>query len=523
MECKSARIKMWSLVWISFLIFLIKVQARPTQLPNTNEPKCSTCQPGYFVHKNCSRESDTICKPCPHGMFNHQYNLRTECNPCSKCGPGLFELKQCTQNSDVFCESCASKLHKNLKIYLEFCLGYDEDVAGMQADEGFTNKDGGASDETDVNNVKDKDAKNKNDEKVEITDEGSGEVIENFFDLEITLPPAEVAEDELLPFHSNQNEDSNELLKDSVELKPDDILEGSGGEINVLLTPTTYPFLEDLASSGEGEVIDTDYPEVNDTVDTVIIGSDKYRTHPPGGKRRGGDGDSEVVVLFPLEEEDDDDDDDDGDDEMTKEEEIHAAGVDNRQRAIIIIGVVVGAVAFFTLSFVASRYYRRKRSFKIIQDDGDNKDLEVNGSKEAIEFDDMSTANTRSYDEPDTNGRYIKTLDLEPNGTNKTADDSKKSARPRSGSTELDKHVNGIDRMKYMDETDAEVSEDEAASAKLLPKQDGAQDGAQDAAAGGQTTSLTDVVLDKLDQRLSPIEEERAPMLPKSGKGANGK
>ncbi|KAK6192655.1 hypothetical protein SNE40_004090 [Patella caerulea] len=498
---------MWSFVWISFLIFLIEVQTRPI---DTNEQTCTTCSPGYFVHKNCSSDSDTICKPCPHGTFIHLYNLRTECNPCSKCGEGLFELKQCTQNSDVFCESCASKLHKKLKIYWEFCLGYDEDVAGMQADEGFINKDDGSSDEKGVNNAKDKDTKNKNDEKIDDTDEGSGEVIENFFDLKITLPPSEVAEDELLPFHSNQNEDSNELL----QLKSDDI-EGSGGEIDVELTPTSYPSLEELPSSGEGEVIDTDYPEVNDTVDTVIIGSDRYRTHPPGGKRRGGDGDGEEAVLFPIE----DDDDDGADDEMTEEEELHAAGVGNRQRAIIIIGVVVGAVAFFTISFVASRYYRRKRSFKIIQDGGGNQELEVNGSKEAIEFQDMSKASTRSYDEPDTNGRYTKALDLEPNGTNKAADDLKKSARPRSGSSELDKHINGIDRMKYMDETDTEVSEDDAASAKLLPK----QDGAQDAAAGGQTTSLTDVVLDKLDERLSPIEEERAPMLPKSSQGTNGK
>ncbi|ESO95332.1 hypothetical protein LOTGIDRAFT_160461 [Lottia gigantea] len=461
---------------INVLVSLMSLKALPTY-------RCSLCKPGYHALTNCTVDRDTVCTPCPEGSFKHKFNSDIECNQCSQCGVGLFVLNECSRTSDVFCESCASKTHIHLKTYLEFCLGVHDEVANMQADETFVNKDElkiniNTNKESQTDTSKHKTTSNQHPKGVDKT--GSA-LLENL----VVLPEDEAEKDNLLPVYTTKEpiETDESSLYEYKEISITDNFEGSGEGSGADVFMQTTPLVEELPSSGEGEIILKDNGENNDSIETVVVfGINSFRTFPPGEEEE----DEEVIVVSPGAEKD--------------SEQLHTAAVDNRTRAAIIIAVAVGSVVFFTVGFFVSRHYRRKRSLRISEKTPSQN--HVHDSKDGIEFQDFSSK-SKIYTAPEMsnkNGSYKK-LDGG-NIEDLYATTLKKDLRSRNGSDQ-DKHVNGIDKIKYIDDTEDEGN---GASDRLLSTDQDNQD---------HSTSLSDVVLDKLEQRLSPIDEEKAPMLPK--------
>ncbi|XP_059807614.1 tumor necrosis factor receptor superfamily member 14-like [Hypanus sabinus] len=76
-----------------------------THFQHNGVPCCSACQPGFFLEIECSKTSNFVCKPCPHGSYSTQWNNLASCLRCDDCrNEGMQYKRNCTQDSNAQCE-----------------------------------------------------------------------------------------------------------------------------------------------------------------------------------------------------------------------------------------------------------------------------------------------------------------------------------------------------------------------------------------------------------------------------------
>ncbi|KAG9270930.1 tumor necrosis factor receptor superfamily member 14-like [Astyanax mexicanus] len=67
---------------------------------------CSMCEPGFYVGRNCTKDTQTRCFPCGDSCYSSEPNHYSECKKCTVCdsGLGLRVKTSCTAFSDSVCE-----------------------------------------------------------------------------------------------------------------------------------------------------------------------------------------------------------------------------------------------------------------------------------------------------------------------------------------------------------------------------------------------------------------------------------
>ncbi|KAI5093275.1 tumor necrosis factor receptor superfamily, member 1B precursor [Silurus meridionalis] len=66
---------------------------------------CSKCRPGTRMATLCTSNTDTVCEPCPDGMYSDNMNYYPNCFLCAKCPEekGMKYAKQCSKESNAVC------------------------------------------------------------------------------------------------------------------------------------------------------------------------------------------------------------------------------------------------------------------------------------------------------------------------------------------------------------------------------------------------------------------------------------
>ncbi|XP_067655252.1 uncharacterized protein [Haliotis asinina] len=516
---------------------------------------CRRCKPGYYAHASCTDTKETVCRRCPEGHFLPEWNVMDHCYPCSKCGHELFELKHCTRTSDVFCESCSSLQARGSPQYKMFCWGLDTDAAEMLSDEPERDGESGESEnvlfgeggellELDAgdgkSDVEDEDSSgqvgreedivfkealheplkaselDKKDDDVEVHDissvdlsEGSGYVlseegeemdeITELLAQSATVEPNEAIEDELIPLGKKKvspapTEVELDVDEEGSGLVVEDMTNASLAEhVNVtevpVLTEDTSRLLVEIGYSGDGEdVVVLDNATIP-TNEIIILTNNSVSLDNP---------------LLELEIEPDEPAEENKVEASVDEEPVGQGSMDGKTRTAVIVGVAVGAVIFFALGFFASRHCKKRHAFKSMKKlDTGKAGKPHNGTPEAIEF--RGGRSTGIYDP----GSYERSpLSSSPRTESVVLLSNKPlSAAPIS----QDKHVNGIDKIKYMDETTDEETDSATPHDRLIREEDAPQNA--DGQQGANT--LSNDVMNKFDDKLAPIEEERQPMLSK--------
>ncbi|XP_010720669.1 tumor necrosis factor receptor superfamily member 6B isoform X1 [Meleagris gallopavo] len=79
---------------------------------------CQQCPPGTFVAQHCTRDSPTLCSPCPDLHYTHYWNYLEKCLYCNViCGERQVEVQQCNATHNRACQ-CQEGFHAEL----EFCV-----------------------------------------------------------------------------------------------------------------------------------------------------------------------------------------------------------------------------------------------------------------------------------------------------------------------------------------------------------------------------------------------------------------
>ncbi|XP_071099914.1 uncharacterized protein [Haliotis cracherodii] len=544
--------------WTTFFVILVQILTVDS-FPGRSG--CRRCKPGYYAHASCTDTKETACRRCPEGHFLPDWNVLDHCYPCSKCGHGLFELKHCTRTSDVFCESCSSLEARASPQYKMFCWGLDADAAEMLSDE--PEKDGDKDERVPVGEGEKRLETNENDDEGDIDDEDSSGQVHQEGDIEFTEalhepPKSTDTKAEEVDIHDISNVDLSEgsgyvlseeegedmdeiteLLAQSATVEPKDAREDELiplGKVKVSPTPNEIDL--DVDEEGSGLVVEdmtnvslaehvavTDVPELTEDTSKLLV-EIGY----------SGDGDEvdvvdnatrpthEIIILtkemstmsasidnpvLGLENEEADPAEENKVEASVDEERVAQGSMDGKTRTAVIVGVAVGAVIFFALGFFASRHCKKRHAFKSMKKlDAEKAAKPQNGTPEAIEFRDGRS--TGKYDP----GPYERSpLSSSP----RTESVVLLSNKPLSTApSSQDKHVNGIDKIKYMDET----TDDEADSAtphdRLIRDEEASKN------ANGQmgAKSLSNDVMNKFDDKLAPIEEERQPMISKQSDDA---
>lgn len=80
---------------------------------------CKRCPPGQRLTRECSGTADTVCEPCPRGLYMAGRNYSPNCRTCKKCrkDKGLQYAQSCSSTENAKCE-CQPGM---------FCMmGYEE-------------------------------------------------------------------------------------------------------------------------------------------------------------------------------------------------------------------------------------------------------------------------------------------------------------------------------------------------------------------------------------------------------------
>ncbi|XP_046562263.1 uncharacterized protein LOC124271229 [Haliotis rubra] len=525
---------------------------------------CRRCKPGYYAHASCTDTKETVCRRCPEGHFLPEWNVLDHCYPCSKCGHGLFELKHCTRTSDVFCESCSSSEARGSPQYKMFCWGLDADAAEMLSDE--PEKDGGKSERVlvdegeklleidesdDEGDIADDESSGQIDQEgdivfkealheplkateidkkgddVEVHDissvdlsEGSGYVLSEEEGEEMdeitellaqsaTVEPNEAREDELIPLGKAKvspapTEVELDVDEEGSGLVVEDMTNASMAEhVNVTevpeLTEDTSRLLVEIGYSGDGEDVAV-LDNATRPADEIIILTKELSNNTV----------SLDNPLLEMEIDPDEPAEENKVEASVDEERVAQGSMDGRTRTAVIVGVAVGAVIFFALGFFASRHCKKRHAFKSMKKLDAGKDAKPqNGTPEAIEF--RGGRSPGKYDP----GSYERRSPL--SSSPRTESVVLLSNKPLSAAPlSQDKHVNGIDKIKYMDETTDEETDSATPHDRLIREEDAPQN------ADGQkgANNLSNDVMNKFEDKLAPIEEERQPMLSKQPEDA---
>ncbi|KAK7500419.1 hypothetical protein BaRGS_00008326, partial [Batillaria attramentaria] len=204
---------------------------------------------------------------------------------------------------------------------------------------------------------------------------------------------------------------------------------------------------------------------------------------------------------------------------------------ESKKRTAIIVGVAIGGVALFAILFLLSRVCRKRGSFKVMKKVPSENEAMGNGNAESIEFRPLSDG-TGIYDEVDETGHVgskggYRKINADNNYTPLASAPApnedpvyavvNKKRQPPKEEIIHDSHVNGIDKIRYIDETtDDEGGEPTARDRLLPPKQREATvpevddeerpepESKQSAAStsGESQTSLSTDVLNNLEKKM---------------------
>ncbi|XP_009696579.1 PREDICTED: tumor necrosis factor receptor superfamily member 6B [Cariama cristata] len=89
----------------------------------TNEKlTCQQCPPGTFVAQHCTRDSQTVCKPCPDLHYTQYWNYLEKCRYCNViCEEKQVEVQQCNSTHNRVCQ-CQEGYYSEM----EFCIRHSE-------------------------------------------------------------------------------------------------------------------------------------------------------------------------------------------------------------------------------------------------------------------------------------------------------------------------------------------------------------------------------------------------------------
>ncbi|XP_019365589.1 PREDICTED: tumor necrosis factor receptor superfamily member 6B isoform X1 [Gavialis gangeticus] len=95
----------------------------PWRDPMTRERiMCQQCPPGTFVAQHCTKDRQTVCKPCPELHYTQYWNYLDECRYCNIiCGEQEVEVHQCNATHNRVCQ-CQEGYYSNS----EFCIRHSE-------------------------------------------------------------------------------------------------------------------------------------------------------------------------------------------------------------------------------------------------------------------------------------------------------------------------------------------------------------------------------------------------------------
>ncbi|XP_077984329.1 uncharacterized protein LOC144438972 [Glandiceps talaboti] len=103
---------------------------------NTLCMNCTQCPPGQGVEKECTNNSDTVCRPCVQGeTYSSMYSAVRDCEPCTHCSPHQELINTCIVTQNARCGNCYIGYFKNeLTDMCEECSYCFESISYYQKD-----------------------------------------------------------------------------------------------------------------------------------------------------------------------------------------------------------------------------------------------------------------------------------------------------------------------------------------------------------------------------------------------------
>ncbi|XP_027645958.1 tumor necrosis factor receptor superfamily member 6B isoform X1 [Falco biarmicus] len=116
----------WMFAPLLFFLAELGCSAQPTYQWKdavTNEKlTCQQCPPGTFVAQHCTRDRQTVCKPCPDLHYTQYWNYLEKCRYCNViCEEKQVEVQQCNSTHNRVCQ-CQEGYYSEL----EFCIRHSE-------------------------------------------------------------------------------------------------------------------------------------------------------------------------------------------------------------------------------------------------------------------------------------------------------------------------------------------------------------------------------------------------------------
>ncbi|XP_063152949.1 tumor necrosis factor receptor superfamily member 6B [Candoia aspera] len=120
-------------LWVSWCVLLwtvLSCASEPTyewRDPKSNEKLlCQKCPPGTSMAQHCTKDTPTICKPCPDQYFTQYWNYLERCLYCSVfCNTMEVEVVACNRTHNRVCQ-CKPGYHAEWL----FCIEHSKCLPG---------------------------------------------------------------------------------------------------------------------------------------------------------------------------------------------------------------------------------------------------------------------------------------------------------------------------------------------------------------------------------------------------------
>ncbi|NXJ82841.1 TNF6B factor, partial [Trogon melanurus] len=119
-------------MFVPLLLFLAELccSAQPTypwkDAVTSEKLTCQQCPPGTFVAQHCTRDSPTVCQPCPDLHYTQYWNYLEKCRYCNViCGEKQVEVQRCNSTHNRVCQ-CQEGYYSEM----EFCIKHSECLPG---------------------------------------------------------------------------------------------------------------------------------------------------------------------------------------------------------------------------------------------------------------------------------------------------------------------------------------------------------------------------------------------------------
>ncbi|KAL3842485.1 hypothetical protein ACJMK2_020491 [Sinanodonta woodiana] len=445
----------------------------------TSINECRHCKPGHYASRMCSNEHDTICSPCPRGMFTSESNIANQCTACSHCNSEEYESEVCSKEKDTVCKSCDDFLiDRANERFLSECSKYlglksnntspdfyvGQSEIGKDSIEGSGTEGDGDPIYTDLN------IHLFNDTELVLTnttEEGSGGVLIVFpsqtelnqsFSVPL-LSPKEEENGDLIPITTKEvttapkendsyvitSPTARSLPTPQVKIQPEVVvILNTSHEKSIQLPNIT------TTESPSSNIRTTKRPIVQSNHGTGVLHEDL---------RKGG----QPLIDKPVA-------------DASQNQESKSSEGNNVAVEVVIIIAVVAALVFFIIGFVVSKYCRRdhgtfnvlkaaKRNGLPSQDSTiEHKDPEINSGRGTSIYDEIPATEKQ-------NGKTTETRPAEDNVYSKPVKrpESEVKVEP-SGAREADNpETEPLTEIQYIDETSDDELERASQTDRLLP------------------------------------------------------